>query len=175
MPHADWYGLARFNQLTERHAIDVLYECCSSTGWAARIAAARPFVTKEALLEYADQVLAELTDTDIDDALAGHPRIGDRSDSAASTREQSGVVGADHAVLTELRELNDAYEATFGHVYLVFANGRPAAELLAILKERLGNDPATERQVMRAELAKINRNRLLGVLTPADDEHTGAQ
>mgnify|MGYP000045847021 CR=1 FL=1 len=73
----------------------------------------------------------------------------------------------DAAVLAELKELNAAYEDRFGHVYLVFANGRPAAELLAILKERIRNDPATERRVMRAELAKINRSRLIRMLTPA--------
>ncbi|MGH3481601.1 MAG: 2-oxo-4-hydroxy-4-carboxy-5-ureidoimidazoline decarboxylase, partial [Nocardioidaceae bacterium] len=48
----------------------------------------------------------------------------------------------------------------FGHVYLVCATGKDADELLAILRSRLTNDPATERQVMRAELAKINRIRL---------------
>ncbi len=77
------------------------------------------------------------------------------------------MTGADPLVLAELKELNKTYEEKFGHVYLVFANGRPAAELLAILKERMRNDPATERRVLRMELAKINRSRLQRMLTPA--------
>ncbi|MBD0023351.1 2-oxo-4-hydroxy-4-carboxy-5-ureidoimidazoline decarboxylase [Gordonia pseudamarae] len=173
MRRVDWQGLSSFNELTERQAISALYECCSSTIWAIRVAAARPFADDEALLEYADLILAELSEKDLDEALAGHPRIGDRADNPSSAREQSGVAGADAAVLAELKALNAAYDERFGHVYLVFANGRPAAELLAILKERMRNDPATERRVMRLELAKINRSRLIRMLAPAgsfDDE-----
>jgi 2-oxo-4-hydroxy-4-carboxy-5-ureidoimidazoline decarboxylase len=159
--------LSSFNELTERQAIGTLYDCCSSTIWAIRVAAARPFSDDEALLEYADLILAELSEGDLDEALSGHPRIGDRADNPSSAREQSGVTGADASVLAELKDLNAAYEDRFGHVYLVFANGRPAAELLAILKQRMRNDPATERRVMRAELAKINRSRLIRMLAPA--------
>ena len=60
----------------------------------------------------------------------------------------------------ELAEKNREYEDRFGYVYLVCASGRTAEELLAILSDRLDNDPDTERRVMRNELAKINRLRL---------------
>ncbi|MFT4126631.1 MAG: 2-oxo-4-hydroxy-4-carboxy-5-ureidoimidazoline decarboxylase [Gordonia sp. (in: high G+C Gram-positive bacteria)] len=167
MRRIDWRGLSSFNELTERQAISALYRCCSSSIWALRVAKARPFADEQALLDYADLILAELTEADIDEALAGHPRIGERPDNPSSTREQAGVADADPAVLAELAELNKAYDDKFGHVYLVFANGRPAAELLAILKERIRNDPDTERRVMRMELAKINRKRLQLMLAPA--------
>ncbi|MCH5643622.1 MULTISPECIES: 2-oxo-4-hydroxy-4-carboxy-5-ureidoimidazoline decarboxylase [unclassified Gordonia (in: high G+C Gram-positive bacteria)] len=176
MRRVDWRGLESFNELSERQAISTLYECCSSSIWALRVARARPFADEEALLEYADLILAELTDADLDEALSGHPRIGDRPDNPSSQREQSGVSGADPAVLTELKDLNKAYDDKFGHVYLVFANGRPADELLAILKERIRNDADTERRVLRMELAKINRSRLIRMLAPAGqfaDEKAG--
>ena len=48
----------------------------------------------------------------------------------------------------------------FGHVYLVCATGLSGEELLAICRERLANDAATERRVALSELAKINRIRL---------------
>ena len=67
---------------------------------------------------------------------------------------------ADAAVLAELADGNRLYEQRFGHVYLVCADGRPATELLAVLHGRLGNDPATERRVLRGELARINAIRL---------------
>ena len=167
MRRVDWRGLPSFNELSELRSISTLYECCSSSIWALRVAKARPFVDDEALLEYADLILAELTESDLDEALSGHPRIGDRPDNASSSREQSGVTGADPEVLAELKQLNKEYDEKFGHVYLVFANGRPAEELLAILKERIRNDAPTERRVMRMELAKINRSRLQRMLTPA--------
>jgi 2-oxo-4-hydroxy-4-carboxy-5-ureidoimidazoline decarboxylase len=59
---------------------------------------------------------------------------------------------------------NRAYERRFGHVYLVCATGRTADEMLALLHRRLGNDPASERVVVRDELAKINRIRLTKLL-----------
>jgi 2-oxo-4-hydroxy-4-carboxy-5-ureidoimidazoline decarboxylase len=77
------------------------------------------------------------------------------------------VALADSAVLARLKDGNAEYEKRFGYVYLVFANGRPAGELLAILEERLKNDPQNERRVMRMELGKINRSRLERMLGPA--------
>jgi 2-oxo-4-hydroxy-4-carboxy-5-ureidoimidazoline decarboxylase len=108
------------------------------------------------------QAVAEvsLSDADLDEAMAGHPRIGDRNAGGASRREQSGVAGADPELLTALADANRAYEERFGHVYLVCATGRSAQELLDILRARLGNDPATERAVALAELAAINRLRI---------------
>ncbi|AYM42625.1 2-oxo-4-hydroxy-4-carboxy-5-ureidoimidazoline decarboxylase [Mycobacteroides chelonae] len=167
MRRVDWRGIESFNELSDGQAIHWLYECCASRIWAVRVAAGRPFRDEDALYHRADLILAELTDADVDEALDGHPRIGERADNAASRREQSGVTGADAAVLERLRECNAEYEERFGYVYLVFANGRPAEELLAILEERLKNDPQHERRVMRMELGKINRSRLERMLGPA--------
>jgi 2-oxo-4-hydroxy-4-carboxy-5-ureidoimidazoline decarboxylase len=52
-------------------------------------------------------------------------------------------------------------------VYLVRASGRSAEELLAVLRSRLGNDPVTERAVLRRELAAITRLRLERALAGA--------
>ncbi len=142
-----------------------LFEVCSSPIWARRVLAGGPFPDVEALLDRADRVLAELPEAELDAALDGHPRIGDRPSNPSSAREQAGVAGADAAVKAELAAKNGTYEDTFGYVYLVCASGRSAEELLAILTERLGNDPETERRVMRNELAKINRLRLERLLS----------
>ncbi len=77
-----------------------------------------------------------------------------------SRREQAGVAGSDEAVRRGLAEGNAAYERRFGHIYLVCAAGRSGAELLAVLRARLGNDAETEWGVVRAELGKINALRL---------------
>ena len=57
-----------------------------------------------------------------------------------------------------------AYEARFGQVFLIRAAGRSAEEMLAALERRLGHDDATERDVVRRELAEIVRLRLLKVV-----------
>jgi 2-oxo-4-hydroxy-4-carboxy-5-ureidoimidazoline decarboxylase len=165
MPAHPALGLDGFNKLTDRQRMHLLFEVCSSTIWARRVLAAAPFRSVEALQDRADRVLAELPDAEIDAALDGHPRIGGRVDNSASAREQAGMASADDAVRAEIAAKNKEYEDTFGYVYLVCASGRTADELLAILTERLDNDPDTERRVMRNELAKINRLRLERLLS----------
>ncbi|MGI5129468.1 2-oxo-4-hydroxy-4-carboxy-5-ureidoimidazoline decarboxylase [Pseudonocardia sp. CA-107938] len=150
--------LPTFNALSDGEARAALEAVCSAPRWAAAVAAQRPFPDVGALQACAD---AELSATDLDDGLAGHPRIGERV-SGRSAREQSGV-GDD--VRAALVEGNRVYEERFGHVYLVCASGRSGAELLATLQERLGNDPETEREVALSELRKINALRLEGLVT----------
>lgn len=152
--------LSEFNALPPGHAAAQLAACCASPEWARRLAHSRPFGSIAALHERADQVLDDLDEAEVDRALAGHPRIGERSAHASSRREQAGVAGADSAVLAELAAVNRTYERRFGQVYLVCADGRSGAELLAVLHRRLANDPVTERRVLRAELGRINRIRL---------------
>ncbi len=65
-----------------------------------------------------------------------------------------------------LEEGNAEYERRFGHIYLACATGRSASELLAFLRERLGNDDETEWTVVASELAKINQIRLRKLLGP---------
>ena len=78
------------------------------------------------------------------------------------------AAGAD--VRAELAAANAAYERRFGQVYLVCATGKSAEELLEICRSRLGNDPAAERRVVLAELAKISRIRLAKLLAEGDSE-----
>jgi 2-oxo-4-hydroxy-4-carboxy-5-ureidoimidazoline decarboxylase len=153
-------GLAAFNAAPADEVDRALFACCASEQWARGVASGRPYPSAAALYQAADDALAELDDGAFDDALAGHPRIGDRSGSAASQREQAGVAGSPAETMDALAAGNREYEHRFGHVYLVCADGRGGDELLAILHARLHNDPATERANAREELRKINRIRL---------------
>jgi len=153
------------DRLTPERLRETLRGVCASKRWVDVMAAAAPYADEVALLAAADQALAVLDDADLDEALAGHPRIGDQTSHATSHREQAGV-GDD--VREALAEGNREYEARFGHVYLVCASGRSGDELLAVLRQRLGNDPAYERTVVREELAKINRLRLERLVEEGD-------
>lgn len=158
MTNASGIDLDGLNSLAAGDAHRVLLNVCAAPQWARGMTAARPFQSVEALLSTADRVLTALTEADLDHALAGHPRLGERSVAdEVSGSEQSGVHDADRAGL--LRG-NREYEERFGHVYVACATGRSGQELLKMLHERLANDPATERRVIREELGKINRLRL---------------
>ncbi|MEV6976109.1 2-oxo-4-hydroxy-4-carboxy-5-ureidoimidazoline decarboxylase [Kitasatospora sp. NPDC093806] len=143
----------------------ILLEVCSSPGWADAVAATRPWADRQSLLDANAAATAALGAADLHDAMAGHARIGSPTPGdATSEREQSGVRGAGPALLDELRRANAAYEAKFGHVFLICATGRTAATMLAALRERQPHTPAAEAEVVRGELRKINDiriNRLL--------------
>jgi 2-oxo-4-hydroxy-4-carboxy-5-ureidoimidazoline decarboxylase len=142
-----------------------LLACCSSARWAAEVASGRPYASADELLASSDAAVAGLAPADLEQALAGHPRIGERQGAdERSRREQAGVLGADPATIQALAEGNAEYQRRFGHIYLACATGRNAADLLALLRERLGHDPGTEWGVVRRELGKINRIRLSGLL-----------
>ncbi|MGY2009215.1 2-oxo-4-hydroxy-4-carboxy-5-ureidoimidazoline decarboxylase [Nocardia gipuzkoensis] len=157
-------GIAAFDALSDDAAYRAVLGCCSSPGFARSLVEGRPYRSVAALLDAADAASARLPEAELDLALAGHPRIGERPHSAASAREQAGVAGAADAVRAALAAGNRAYEERFGHIYLVCASGRSAEEMLALLNARLRNDPETERRVVRTELGKINRIRLRALL-----------
>lgn len=175
MPLHPPVGLDELNALGDIEARQALLGCCSSTRWANGVGAGRPYATPKDLYAAAEVALADMDESDLDEAMAGHPRIGERAEGehAGSSRlEQSSVSSASAATIAALAEANTRYEARFGHVYLVCADGRSGEELLAVLRERLEHDSATERTVARAELGRINRIRL-GRLLGADDPEPG--
>lgn len=154
-------GLARFNTLEERAAHTALHEACASTAWAKRLLATRPYATAEDLYAASDAAMAELTAADLDEAMAGHPPIGrPKPGDPTSAREQRGMAGASDALKAEMLELNLAYQEKFGHVFLICATGRTGEQMRDAVRERIGNTPEREREIVRTELGKINRIRL---------------
>ncbi|MER7931522.1 2-oxo-4-hydroxy-4-carboxy-5-ureidoimidazoline decarboxylase [Streptomyces sp. NPDC093272] len=154
-------GLARFNDLEEHTALAALHEACASTAWARRLLAARPYASTEDLYSASDAAMAELGTADLAEAMAGHPPIGrPKPGDPTSAREQSGMAGAAEALKAEMLELNLAYQDRFGHVFLICATGRTAEEMRDAVKERIGNAPEQEREIVRTELGRINRIRL---------------
>ena len=86
----------------------------------------------------AREVLASLPEEERVDALNAHPRIGERRLAGRSAAEQGDATAEDPAVMEELARLNAAYEERFGFRFVVFVNRRPRAELVPVLRERLG-------------------------------------
>ena len=154
-------ALARLNAASDDDLDALLSEICGSPAWAKLVRTARPWADDDAVHAANAAAMAELAAADLADAMAGHARIGrPKAGDATSEREQAGVNGADNAVLDALQQTNAAYEARFGHVFLICATGRTADTMLAALRGRIGNDPGTELEIVRGELRKINDIRL---------------
>jgi len=158
-------GLARFNALEEHAAFAALLEVCASTAWARRLLAARPYPGAEDLYAESDAATVDLTAEDLGEAMAGHPPIGrPKPGDPTSAREQRGMAGASEDLRAEMLDLNLAYQETFGHVFLICATGRTGEQMRDAVKERIGNSPEQEREIVRTELGKINRIRLARIV-----------
>lgn len=152
----------RFNALPRADAEAELLTCCASRRWVKAVVAGRPYASPEDLFAAAGKLARELDWPDVEEALAAHPRIGDRPEgdsreAAWSRGEQSGVGDADRDAFAVA---NAEYERRFGHVFLICASGRNAGEMLAELRTRMANDPEAERGVVQGELVKITGLRL---------------
>jgi len=160
-------GLELLNSAPDDEALRAeLAACCTAGSWVSALAAGRPFADRDELFAASDAAIAELTEAGLAEALAAHPRIGERTTAEWSRQEQSGMGSASAELRADLAAANAAYEQRFSQVYLVCATGKTAEELLDSCRSRLGNDPTTERAVVLAELAKISRLRLGKLLDP---------
>lgn len=160
---------AHLDGLAPAEARAALQRCCGATRWVEGMLARRPFGDNAAVMAAADAVWAQASDADVLEALAHHPAIGEdlarlrerfASTSGWASSEQAGVGGADEATLAALRDGNVAYRERFGYTFVVCATGKSAAQMLALLRQRLDNPPDRELAIAAAEQAQITRLRL---------------
>jgi len=103
-------------------------------------------------------VASELAPEEKRQVLDAHPAIGQRGGLSARSASEQGA-DADPTVLAELATLNAAYEARHGFRFVVFVNGRPKAEILEVLKQRLDNPTGEELETALGELVAIATDR----------------
>jgi 2-oxo-4-hydroxy-4-carboxy-5-ureidoimidazoline decarboxylase len=152
--------LERFNELPDDKARAALSSCCGCKRWVDAMLAERPFSSLESAFAAAAVHWSEAGRADVLEAMSHHPRIGASKAPPREAAEQAGAAGADAEIKAAMAAGNRAYEARFGHIYLVCASGKSGAELLELLRGRLGNDPDTELMIAAAEQGKITRLRL---------------
>jgi 2-oxo-4-hydroxy-4-carboxy-5-ureidoimidazoline decarboxylase len=167
--------LARWNALPLDEAANEILSCCGSRGWAAQLAAMRPFADKQSLFSTADKCWQHLPESDWLEAFRSHPRIGEKhaqtkttdASAAWSRSEQGQMKEADAAILLRMREGHRVYEERFGRIFIVCASGKQPAEILCILERRLTNEPAEELLESAAQQQQIMQLRLRKWLTEA--------
>lgn len=159
--------LDEFNAMAPHEAAAVVRPCVDIDSWVHAVVAGRPYGDVDAMLILADAHARTWSGAEVEAALADHPRIGERhagtgASAAMSGREQGGV-SPDADVQARLAAGNAAYEERFDRIFLVRAAGRDAEEILALLEQRLENDPETELGVTAGQLREIAVLRLKGL------------
>jgi len=129
--------------------------------WVHDVASRAPFDDLQQLLLVAYTEATPLSAEEIAEAMAHHPRIGERptgegAGAALSRSEQ----GDSTELAEELAAGNAAYEARFGRIFIIRAAGRSRAEILDELRRRLELDDATDLVIVGEQLRDIALLRL---------------
>ena len=156
-----------FNTLPKDELVKQLMQCCGSKAWVERMLKNIPAEDMVEVLEDAEEEWWKCSSEDWKEAFSHHPKIGDlskenKSEAAANlaAKEQSGVANASMDILEKLKSANKAYEDKFGYIFIVFASGKSAEEMLTILNMRLQNSPETEIEIAADEQNKNTKARL---------------
>jgi 2-oxo-4-hydroxy-4-carboxy-5-ureidoimidazoline decarboxylase len=133
--------------------------------WVQEVALGSPYESYGHLVAVAYDAATPLTPAEIDEALAHHPRIGEKpvgegAAQAFSRHEQSSSDDADERANAAIAAGNADYEARFGRVFLIRAAGRTRGEILHELQRRLQLDDNVELAIVGEQLREIALLRL---------------
>ena len=109
-------------------------------------------------LGQARKVLADAPEDEQIEALGTHPRIGQRVNISEQAALEQGS-DEDPVLLAALVKLNKSYEQKYGFRFVVFVDGRPRAEILSVLRQRLQNSRDEELAAGLDDLVAIALDR----------------
>ncbi|SDP21347.1 2-oxo-4-hydroxy-4-carboxy-5-ureidoimidazoline decarboxylase [Klenkia soli] len=161
--------LQSFNSTAPEDVTPAVHACNAAESFAPAVVSGRPYESVDSLVAWAGEVSRALPWPEVEQALAAHPRIGDRvsgdsAEASSSRREQAAMSTAADDVRVALAQGNRDYEDRFDHVFLIRAAGRTPAEMLAELQRRLTHSPEQERPEVLEQLAQITELRVRGLI-----------
>lgn len=167
--------LDELNNLSAGDATHVFTQCCAARNWVQQMVTARPFANIEELFNVSDRLWLGLSEADFLEAFEAHPQIGNVDSLRAkyagtktlAAGEQSSVAVASEQTLQDLADGNRVYLEKFGFIFIVFATGKSAEQMLSLLRERLPNDRQAEIKNAAEEQRKITVLRLQKLLDAA--------
>ena len=109
-------------------------------------------------LGQARKVLADAPEDEQIEALGTHPRIGQRVNISEQAALEQGS-DEDPVLLAALVKLNKSYEQKYGFRFVVFVDGRPRAEILSVLRQRMQNSRDEELAAGLDDLVAIALDR----------------
>ncbi len=147
-----------FNKINKAERLKQLMSCCGSSAWANLMLKQFPFARETDLVIAATDIwYNQCNSLDWLESFTHHPKIGDVKSLAKkfAGKEQASVAAATKKTITSLAKANKEYEAKFGFIFIVYATGKSAAEMLRLLEDRLSNTIGEELHIAMGEQMKI--------------------
>jgi OHCU decarboxylase len=166
-------SVAELNMLRAPEFVDRLAGIFEHSPWVAqRVVAARPFDSRENLLEAMRRAVEAATLEEQLALIRAHPKLGLRGPAreeltAASSREQRGA-GLEACTTDEaarLEGLNAAYVEKFAMPFILAVRGHAPQSIISACERRLLNDGSKERRAALREIGLIAGYRLADVVS----------
>lgn len=165
--------LGELNAADEASFVTVLGFIFEDSPWVAAGAwRARPFASLDALHSAMCAVVARAPFEGRIALIAAHPdlvgraaRDGTLGQASQSEQAAAGLDRLGPEEIAMFAELNGTYRNCFGFPFVICVRENKKAAIVAGLRERVGNDRATEIATALAEIEKIARLRLNDVVT----------
>jgi OHCU decarboxylase len=160
--------LAELNVLPVRQFVQRLAGIFEHSPWVAqRVAAGRPFDSRQSLLEAMRTAVEQATSEEQLALIRAHPTLGLRGRvrenlTAASSSEQRGA-GLEACAPDEaarLEDLNAAYVEKFAMPFILAVRGHTPQSIIAACERRLLNDGLNEQRTALREIGLIAGYRL---------------
>lgn len=142
--------------------------------WVAeRAAAARPFGSREQLLQAMCAVVETASTEEQLALIRAHPPLGARgrqraelTANSANEQRRAGLDACTDEELARLLQLNADYMRKFSFPFILAVRGHNPESILAALETRLKQDTESERRTALAQIGLIGGYRLEGLLQP---------
>lgn len=165
------YPLAQLNQMTEAEFIQVIGPAFEDTPQiAAQVWPQRPFASVADLHSKMVALVRAMTAADQLSLIKAHPDLGTRvAMAAASVAEQSqaGLTQLSAAEYDDFQTLNQRYKDRFGFPFILAVAGHTKASILENFRQRLNNDPTTEKATALQQIETIAQLRLNAMVSTA--------
>ena len=167
------------NAMTVQEFTTALGSIFEHSPWVAeRAAALRPFASAQQLHHAMCGEVARASATEQDALILAHPRLGARgrqraqlTQSSAHEQRRAGLDACTDEEYAELLRLNELYMARFAFPFILAVRGHTPQSILASMKQRLGNDQATERATALQQINRIAAFRLRDGIEPSADSN----
>jgi 2-oxo-4-hydroxy-4-carboxy-5-ureidoimidazoline decarboxylase len=165
------------NSMSTADFTAALHGIFEHSAWVAeRAARLRPFRTREQLHQGMCEQVATASVAEQNALIQAHPRLGARGRARAqltqSSAEEQGRAGLDactDAEFKELLRLNERYAARFAMPFILAVRGHTPDSILASMRQRLDNDPATEHASALQQIYRIAGFRLEEAIAPLNE------
>jgi 2-oxo-4-hydroxy-4-carboxy-5-ureidoimidazoline decarboxylase len=166
-------SLVELNKGEDADFIAALGDVFEHSPWlVARTASARPFSSRDALIEALMMAMREAAEEEKLALIRAHPdlagkaaRAGDLTDHSLHEQSSVGLDRLSDEEYDRFTRLNDTYKETFGFPFIIAVLDHTKDSILAAFEDRLEGDRAGQIDEAIKNIGRIVSLRVLGTVT----------